>query len=124
MRPPKRAILLSMFSLMICSAIAYGASSWVVPAGTRLNIRTTEPIAAANYPVGTKFTAVVDDPITVHGDIVIPRGAVATLEVVHRTLASNTRGRDRLTFRVLEIHTESGTYPVATNAVEMRGRSE
>src|SRR5262245_21960565 len=112
MRPRKRAIVLSIFSIMICSVIAYGATSRIVPAGTRLNIRTTEPISANNYPVGTKFTAIVDDPITVHGEVVIPRGAEATLEVVNRTLASNTRGRDRLSFRVLEIHTEWGTYPV------------
>jgi len=70
------------------------------------------------------FTGVVDDPIAVNGEIVIPRGAIATLEVVNVERSSNMKGRDRITFKVHSIQTESGTYPVATSQVELKGSSE
>jgi len=124
MRPPLWAIMLSIFSLAICSTTAFGSNASIVPAGTVLNVRTTQPIDADSSQVGMTFTGVIDDPVAVDGHVVIPRGAIATLEVVNKELSSNLKGRDRLTFKVRSIETDSGTYPVATSHVEVKGPSE
>jgi hypothetical protein len=117
-------ILLSTLLLAFCSSIAYGAGASIVPAGTVLNVRTTQPIAADASQPGMTVTGVVDDPVSVDGQIVIPRGALARLEIVNVERSSNLKGRDRITFKVHSIETRSGTYPVATSPVEFKGRSE
>jgi hypothetical protein len=116
--------VLSTLVLAIYSSMAYGAGASIVPAGTVLNVRTTQPIAADYVRPGMTVTAVVDDPVAVDGQTVIARGAIATLEVVNVEQSSNMKGRDRITLKVHSIHTESGTYPVATSQVELKGSSE
>jgi hypothetical protein len=120
----KLPVVLATLVLVISSSITYAAGASIVPAGTVLNVRTTQPIAAESSQPGMTFTGVVDDPVAVDGQIVIPRGAIATLEVVNVERSSNMKGRDRITFKVHSIQTESGTYPVATSHVELKGSSE
>ena len=117
-------VVLTTLLLVICSSITYAAAASIVPAGTVLNVRTTQPIAAESAQPGMTLTGVVDDPIAVNGEIVIPRGAIAMLEVVTVEQSSNMKGRDRITFKVHSIQTQSGTYPVATSQVELKGSSE
>src|SRR4029453_3246205 len=117
-------VVLATLVLVIYSSITYAAGASIVPAGTVLNVRTTQPIAAESSQRGMTFTGVVDDPVAVDGQIVIPRGAIATLEVVNVERSSNMKGRDRITFKVHSIQTESGTYPVATSQVELKGSRE
>ena len=117
-------VVLTTLLLVVCSSITDAAGASIVPAGTVLNVRTTQPITAEGSQPGMTFTGVVDDPIAVNGEIVIPRGAVAVLEVVNVERSSNMKGRDRITFKVHSIQTESGTYPVATSQVELKGSSE
>ena len=117
-------VVLSTLFFVICSSIVYAAGASIVPAGTSLNVRTTQPIAADSAQPGMTITGVVDDPVAVDGQIVIPRGAIARLEVVNVERSSNLKGRDRVTFKVRSIETRSGTYPVSTNQAEFRGRSE
>ena len=118
------AVVLSTLVLAIYSSIGYGAGASIVPAGTALNVRTTQPIAADDAQPGMTVTAVVDDPVAVDGQVVIPRGATARLEVINVERSSNMKGRDRITLKVHSIQTESGTYPVATSQVELKGSSE
>jgi len=118
------SVVLGTLVLAICSSMAYGAGASIVPAGTVLNVRTTQPLAADSSQPGMTLTGVVDDPIAVNGQVVIPRGAIATLEVVHVERSSNMEGRDRITLKVHSIRTQSGTYPVASSQVELKGSSE
>src|ERR1051325_4027432 len=39
-------VLLSILLVAICSSITYGAGASIVPAGTVLNVRTTQPLPA------------------------------------------------------------------------------
>ena len=121
---PALRVLLSILLVAICTSIASGAGASIVPAGTVLNVRTTQPLAADSSQAGMTVTGVVDDPVAVDGQIIIPRGAIATLEVVNVERSSNMKGRDRITLKIHSIHIESGTYPVATSQVELKGSSE
>ena len=121
MRPRIGLIVLIGAVLLIWARMGYGQ---LVPSGTALNVRTTQPIDLDTSHVGMRITGVVDDPITVNGAIVIPRGAVAVLELATMERSSNLKGRDRVTLKVHSIRTQSGTYDVATNYVEVKGPSE
>ena len=127
MRPRAFSVVLgSLLILLIATSTSLAQRSGVsiVPTGTVLNVRTTQPIAAASTQVGMTFSGVVDDPVFVAGQLAIPRGAIATLEVVNVEQSSNMKGRDRITFKVHSIQTNSGTYAVASNQVEAKGHSE
>lgn len=96
-----------------------------VPAGTILNVRTTQPIIADYSHVGMTVRAIVDDPVAdAEGRIVIPRGSLAMLEVIGARQSSNLKGRDRITLRVLSLDVRNRTYPVASSYVELKGPSE
>jgi hypothetical protein len=97
----------------------------VVPAGTMLNVRMSHPISARHSFVGMRVPAFVDNPLfDRHGNKVVARGAPATLEVVDVRRASNTRGRDRIFLKVESVEVGRRSYAVATNHIEVRGRSE
>ncbi len=116
------SIILIGFMMLAGSA---ARASVTVPAGTALHIRTTHAITADSSHVGMKVGGVVDDPITdARGRVIIPRGSSATLETVGVHRSSNLKGRDRITLKVLSVHVNDHSYPVATNLVEVKGPSE
>src|SRR6187549_3724916 len=102
---PRSLSVFSILVLAICSSISYASGPSIVPAGTNVNVRTTQPIAADSSQPGMTLTAVVDDPIAVGGEVIIPRGAIATLEVVSVERSSNLKGRDRITLKVHSVRT-------------------
>src|SRR5262249_10907739 len=121
------SVVLGVFLIALIatsSSLAQRPGVSIVPTGTILNVRTTQPIAPASAQVGMRLNGVVDDPVFVEGRLAIPRGAIATLQVVNVDESSNLKGRDRITFKVHSIQTHSGTYAVATSQVEVKGRSE
>jgi len=100
------------------------ASPEVVPAGTILNVRTTQPLYADSVQPGTRLPGIVEDSVAFGGRVVIPRGALATLEVVAVERSSNLKGRDRLTLRVRSVRVGGASYPLSSSYVELKGPSE
>jgi hypothetical protein len=122
MRPRAWFVLLGLLLSTIASQ-AYAAGE-IVPAGTILNVRTTQPLYADYTQPGTRLTGIVDDPVAIGGRIVIPRGTQATLEVVGVDRSSNLKGRDRITLTVRSLHFRGGSYRVSTSYVQLKGPSE
>jgi hypothetical protein len=124
MRPRAWFVVLSVFVLTIGSRTASLTGAATLPAGTILNVRTTQPLDADSAHVGMKVTALVDDPVEVGGQIVVPRGTPTTLEVVAVEQSSNMKGRDRITLKMYSLHVGERSYPVGTSYVELKGPSE
>lgn len=112
------------FLLLLTSAATVSAAPVLLPAGTVLNVQTTQAIYADYAQPGTRVGGVVSNPVTVGGGVVIPRGAPATLEVVAAERSSNLKGRDRVYLRVRSIRVADRFYAVSTNNVQLRGPSE
>jgi hypothetical protein len=116
-----------LFGLLLTTAITrtlYAASDELVPAGTILTVRTTEPLYADYTHPGMRLVGIVDDPVDVGGRIVVPRGAQATLEVVGVEHSSNMKGRDRITLKMQSLHFHGASYPVSASYVQLKGPSE
>jgi hypothetical protein len=114
-----------VFSFLVLAIGQHAAlASVTLPAGTAVNVRTTQQIDADRARVGMMVNATVDDPIDAGGHVVIPRGAHAMLEVVRVEESSKMKGRDRVTFKLHSIRVGPRTYAVATNQVEFTGPSE
>src|SRR5262245_66412770 len=113
------------FVLFVFLLSLIGAETWalanVLPAGTALHIRTTQPIFASSSRRGTQVRGVVDRRVRVGGSVIIPRGAPATLVVVNRS-----PNRQRVDLSVRSIRVGRTHYALSTNDVRVvasfRGR--
>jgi len=124
MRPQVWFVIIGLLLLTVGSQPVRVAGATVIPAGTIVNVRTTQDLAAATAGSSMKVRAIVDDPIDMGGHIVIPRGTPATLEVVSVEQSSNMKGRDRITLKLNALEIAGRVYPVASNYVEFKGHSE
>lgn len=52
------------------------------PAGTRVTIRTTQELSVSGDSVGSRFSGVLERPVTAHGQVVFGRGTPVAGEVV------------------------------------------
>lgn len=63
--------------LTVAEPVPPVAAPLVIPAGTRLSIRTTNAISSETAVPGQGFTASVAEPVLIDGRTVVPRGAAA-----------------------------------------------
>ena len=95
----------------------------VVPAGTPLTVRLQSGVSSASAQSGETFDAVLDEPVVVKGETVIPRGA----NVVGRVVAANKGGRLhkpaylRITLASVAMHGKD--VPVDTSSISLAGKS-
>lgn len=95
-----------------------------VPAGTVLNVTLTQEINVDASAAGQRFKGVVDDPVTVNGAIVIPRGASATLQAVKVEQSGSMKGSDKITLKLNTVSIGGMVYEVASTYVESKGKGE
>jgi hypothetical protein len=112
MRP--RTSLVLFVALLSLIGTGSWASANVLPRGTVLNIRTTQPIFADEVRPGSMVRGVVYRPITVRRRVIIPSGSPAMLQVVDRS--SNLR---RVDLTVSSIRANGRRYVLATNDVRL-----
>jgi|RhiMethySRZTD1v2_1073278.scaffolds.fasta_scaffold766761_2 hypothetical protein len=125
MRPRVWFVLFGLLLITASAKTLYAASDELVPAGTILTVRTTEPLYADYTHPGMRLIGIVDDPVVdVGGRIVVPRGAQATLEVVGVERSSTMKGRDRITLKMQSLHFGGASYPVSASYVQLKGPSE
>ena len=92
-----------------------------LPTGTRVNVRTVRPIAAASAWRGMRVDGYVYRPVMDRGGrVVVPRGSRATLEVVN---VRRSGGRDRVTLGLQSVRVGNRRYNLTTNDLEFRGSS-
>jgi hypothetical protein len=95
-----------------------------VPAGTAINVRLTEDVNVDASRAGQSFRAIVDDPVIVGGNTLIPRGAKATLQAVQVEQSGKMKGSDKITLKMNSIAFGGLVYEVASQYVETKGKGE
>jgi hypothetical protein len=94
-----------------------------LPAGTLLTVRTKNPISAENPDAKDTFEAVVDQPVVIEGNNLVPLGATV-LGRVESARASNlkrSRGYVRLTLESIQL--AGSNVPVQTSSLFVRGNA-
>jgi hypothetical protein len=92
-----------------------------LPAGTLLTVRLKSPISADNPGASGTFEAVVDEPLLMDGNTLIPRGASATgrVESVRSSNVRRNRGYVRLILNSIDV--AGRELPVQTSSLFARG---
>ncbi len=95
-----------------------------VPAGTAVNVRLTEGINVDGSKAGMTFKSLVDDPVMIGGEVVIPRGAPATVQAVHVEQSGKMKGSDKISLKLHSFRFGGMVYEVSSAYVETKGKGE
>jgi 3-oxoacyl-ACP reductase-like protein len=95
-----------------------------VPSGTAINVRLTQDIDVDAATAGKTFKALVDDPVSLNGTIVIPRGASAVLQAVKVEQSGKMKGSDKISLKMHSFSFGGMVYEVSTGYVESKGKGE
>jgi hypothetical protein len=98
-------------------------SSVTVPAGTRLSVRTIDAIDSAKNHIGDRFEASLEEPVTVNGRVVIPKGANVYGRLEEAKTSGTFTGRSELRLALTEIEVNGQTLPLASGEYEVSGKS-
>jgi len=94
-----------------------------VPAGTAITIRLQSGVSSANAHSGDVFEAVLDEPIVVGGQTIVPRGA----QVAGRVVAAKASGRLQdpgyLRLALATITVRGKSIPVQSSSISIEGKS-
>ena len=91
-----------------------------VPAGTLITVRTIDSIDTDVTGAGERFRASIDDPVVVDGQVVIPRGADATVQVIRVEQAGRVAGSDEVALKLFDVTVEGQIYEIASNYAEVK----
>jgi hypothetical protein len=99
-------------------------SSVTIPAGTRISVRTIDAIDSERHRVGYRFQASLEEPLSVDGNVVVPKGA----DVYGRLDASKETGtftgRSELKVQLTGIVVNGQTLPIVTGEYGVSGKSK
>lgn len=89
-----------------------------IPAGTEIVIRLIDPVDSARDSVRKLFRASVDQPITSsQGDVLIPRGADAQVQLIEEQQSGRLAGKTELTLALSSITIDRRSFDVASSSV-------
>ena len=98
------------------------SANFLLPAGTRVEVRTDENIDARNSSQGQTYAAEIYRDVTdQNGDVVLPQGANAQLALRSATRGGRFTGTDDLLVDLASVSVGGRRYVVVSSDVERRG---
>ena len=101
------------FAPFLLATAAKAGSNMVVPAGTTINVRMIDNIDSTKAGPGERFRASIDDPVVVGNQVVIPRGANCTVQVVR------VQENKNLAIKLYDVTVGGKPYDVAANYAQL-----
>jgi len=95
-----------------------------VPANTVLAVRLTQAIDVDSAQTGATFKSVLDDPVMMNGQVVIPRNAIVMLQAVKVEQAGKMKGSDNITLKANTLSYGGTKYDIVSAYVESKGSGE
>ena len=92
-----------------------------LPAGTLLTVRLKSPISADNPAADRNFEAVVDQPVVLEGNSLVPLGAVVSGRVESSQASNLKRNRGSVRLVLESIHLAGANLPLQTSSLFVRG---
>jgi hypothetical protein len=74
--------------------------------------------------VGERFRASIDDPVSMNGEVVIPRNADATVQVARVEQSGAISGSDEVALKLYNLTIGGRSYELATNYAELKSEGK
>jgi hypothetical protein len=94
-----------------------------LPAGTLLTVRLTGPISAENPGANGTFEAVLDEPVVVEGNKLVPRGVTVAGRVESARASNLRRNRGYVRLALDSIHLSGVNLPIQTSSLFVLGNA-
>src|SRR5689334_10457895 len=105
--------ILSVVLLMVPPLVAQ--TMVTVPAGTRILVRTVEPIDTTQHKAGDRFTATLETDLEAEDSVVAPRGSKILARLASASSAGTYKGSSSLTLELTDIILNGKDYPLLTS---------
>ncbi len=79
------------------------AGSVTLPAGTQIVIRMIDGVDSERNTIGQTFAASLDEPVSIDGETLIPRGADVVVKLVDEKESGKLTGRTTLTLDLVSV---------------------
>lgn len=93
-----------------------------LPAGTLLTVRLKNPISSENLDANLVFAAVVDEPVVIDGNKLVPRGVTVSGRVESTRVSNLKRNRGSVQLTLDSIQLAEATLPIQTSSLFVRGK--
>jgi outer membrane lipoprotein SlyB len=122
------AILLAGMTIT-CSGEGFRAAAQskkkiTVPAGTRILIRTVDPIDSSKQKADYRFTTTLETNLQADNVVVAPRGSTVYGRLAQASSAGRMSGSSELTLELTDIVIDGTAYPLLTSTYEIKGKGE
>ena len=95
-----------------------------VPAGTRILIRTIDPIDSTKQKTGYRFSATLETNLQAEDAVIAPRGTTVYGRLANASSAGRMKGSSDLTLELTDILINGTAYPLLTSTYEVKGKGE
>jgi len=106
------------------SAAAQAKKKVTVPAGTRILVRTIDPIDSSKQKTGYRFKASLETNLQVEDTVVAPRGTIVYGRLAQASSAGRMSGSSELTLEMTDIVINGTSHPLLTSTYEIKGKGE
>jgi hypothetical protein len=106
------------------AAAAQSKNKITVPAGTRILIRTVDPIDSSKQKTGYRFTATLETNLQADNVVVAPRGSTVYGRLAQASSAGRMSGSSELTLELTDVLINGTAYPLLTSTYEIKGKGE
>ena len=114
-------------AMVVAMAAATAASAQftvTVPAGTRILIRTVDPIDSTTEKTGDRFTGYLETNLQASNVVVAPRGTTVYGRLASASSAGRMSGSSDLTLELTDIQINGNAHPLLTSTYEIKGKGE
>jgi hypothetical protein len=119
-----RAATLPTHARTAAAAAAQSKNKITVPAGTRILIRTVDPIDSSKQKTGYRFTATLETNLQADNVVVAPRGSTVYGRLAQASSAGRMSGSSELTLELTDVLINGTAYPLLTSTYEIKGKGE
>jgi hypothetical protein len=95
----------------------------VIPAGTRISVRTIDGIDSTKNHVGDRFQASLEEPLTVDGNVIVDKGADVYGRLAESKTSGTFAGQSQLRLELTGLVVGGQTVPLVTGEYELLGKS-
>ena len=126
MRRAKAQITVCLVAIMMMAvaAAAQTAKRVTVPAGTRILIRTIDPVDSSKQQAGARFTASLETHLMADDRVAAPRGSTVYGRLATVKSAGRMSGGAELSLELTDIVVKGTAYPAITSSFVLRSQGK